>query len=72
MKTIEIAIKLDMAPYKAGEIVPVLADDAGTPIDQFWRRRLKDAAVDKCCEIVKDMPAKPAKRQKPTERVEEE
>jgi len=26
----------------------------GVPVDIFWRRRLKDAAIDKCCEVVKD------------------
>lgn len=44
--------------HKAGEVVPVHCDEKGTPLERSWRRRLKDAKTDKCCEIVKKARAK--------------
>lgn len=41
-----------VAGYKAGEIVEV-AESNGIPKSLFWRRRLRDAERDECCEIVK-------------------
>jgi hypothetical protein len=70
-KPIEIKILKDMGQYKAGDLIRVTADEDGVPLDQFWRRRLKDSKDDSCCEIV--MPA--AKQnivQKKTEIVTEE
>ncbi len=38
--------------FAAGQEVPVTVDDEGTPLDQFWRRRLRDAKRDQCCEVL--------------------
>ena len=38
---------------QADSTVRVKVDANGTPIDRFWRRRLKDAEHDGCCEIIK-------------------
>lgn len=48
-------IKLNriMGTLRKGLIVNVESDKNGNPIDVFWRRRLKDAEIDNCCEIVK-------------------
>ncbi len=51
---IEIKINKRMANHAVGDIVSVPGDD-GVPLETFWRRRLIDAEVDGCCEIV--MPA---------------
>ncbi len=67
MKTIRIKILKDMADSKTGDIVRVPADDKGTPIDFFWQRRLKDAKIDGCCEIVKERPSFKAPVEKTTE-----
>ena len=37
-----------------GAIIEVECDKESTPLDMFWRNRLKDAAIDNCVEIVSD------------------
>lgn len=39
--------------YAKGQIVNV-PDKNGVPDERFWRRRLRDSAIDGCCEIVVD------------------
>lgn len=34
-------------------IIRVRKGSGGKPEDKYWRDRLKDAAIDGCCEIVK-------------------
>lgn len=41
-----------IAGFKAGQEIPVTIDQDGTPIEKFWRRRLRDALRDQCCEVV--------------------
>ena len=63
MATIRIKVLRDMphsrngrvglAGHKAGQIITVNADQEGTPKSRWWRDRLKDAAIDQCCEVVK-------------------
>jgi hypothetical protein len=55
MDTIEILMKRDLAGRAKGTKIVVEARD-GAPTDQFWRRRLADAEIDGCCEIVKTKP----------------
>lgn len=38
---------------KPGNTVDVETDAHGVPLDPFWRRRLRDAAIDGCVEKVK-------------------
>lgn len=52
-------LKINNVPGYSG-IVTVKTDASGVPLDRFWRRRLEDAAVDNCVEVVK-----PAKKEKP-------
>lgn len=52
-KPIEIKVLKNLGDYKAGDLIKVPADGDGAPFDSFWRRRLKDAEQDGCCEIVK-------------------
>lgn len=40
-------------PHKKGDIIEI-EDNQGIPLKQFWRRRLRDAYIDGCCEVVKD------------------
>jgi hypothetical protein len=39
-----------------GDRVRVGADDEGTPLSFIWRRRLKAAEIDGCCEVVDETP----------------
>ncbi len=65
MKKISIKVNGTIPGYAKGQVFSVAADDEGTPMDQLWRRRLKDAETDKCCEIVK---SRAPARSIPTER----
>lgn len=38
--------------HKAGSIVKIKTDKDGTPVDRYWRDRVKDAAIDGCVEFV--------------------
>ena len=49
---VNIRISRAFGPYAVGQAVKVAADADGTPLDQYWRRRLQDAATDGCCEVV--------------------
>lgn len=58
MTTMDIKVLRDMpgemprASHKAGDVVTVKTH-RGVPTSRFWRDRLKDSAIDQCCEIVK-------------------
>jgi hypothetical protein len=41
-----------VAGYDPGQEVQVEVDESGTPINQFWRRRLRDSERDQCCKVV--------------------
>ncbi len=53
----KIKINVTMGRHKAGTIIEV-QDMNGKPIENFWRRRLRDSVFDNCCEIVKDKKVK--------------
>ncbi len=40
--------------YPTGQVVTVEVDEHGTPFEELWRRRLKDAKIDGCVEVVPD------------------
>lgn len=64
MSTIKLKLNQPMQGYEAGRVVPIQTDSAGVPLEKFWRRRLKDAKIDNCVEVVKATPAK-SKKEKP-------
>lgn len=37
---------------KPGGQLPIKVDENGTPLDKHWRRRLKDAKIDKSVQLV--------------------
>lgn len=62
MTSTNIKIKLNqpMAGYESGREVTIQTDRSGVPLEQFWRRRLRDAETDNCVEVVKaKAPKKP-------------
>lgn len=64
---INIRINKPFGGYAEGRTVKVEVDDTGTPLDAGWRRRLKDAALDGCCEIVAERSGKAASSKKSSE-----
>ncbi len=47
----KIKIKANLGRHKKGDLVKV-EERGGVPADPFWRKRLRDAETDGCCEIV--------------------
>jgi len=59
MSNIQVKVLSDIPGYKTGQIIFVKVDSHGTPLDKFWRRRLKDAKTDNCLEVIKPKSKKP-------------
>lgn len=55
-----IKLKINSVPGFTG-VVTIDADKHGTPLDRFWRNRLKDAIADNCVEVVVDHKTKKQK-----------
>lgn len=47
--------------HDPGSTVRVEVDSDGNVFDRFWRRRLRDAAIDGCCEVVNESRSSKAK-----------
>jgi hypothetical protein len=65
---IRVKVNLPIRGFVVGQEVRVAVDREGTPLDATWRRRLRDAETDNCCEVVKTRlakkPASPATESK--------
>ena len=55
----QFRVNANLLNVKAGAVISLDVDAHGVPLDRFWRRRLKDAAIDNCIEAV--APKRPAK-----------
>jgi hypothetical protein len=51
-KKICLKINKKIGIYRAGDTVTIDADANGWPVSYEWRARLRDAQIDKCCEII--------------------
>lgn len=49
-----IKVNKALGQYEAGSVVRIEALANGQPKSSYWRRRLKDAKLDNCCEICTD------------------
>lgn len=58
---LKIKINHGFTKYTDGETITVAARADGVPKELYWRRRIKDAVVDGCIEIVKEA-VKPVKK----------
>lgn len=66
--TIQVKVNGRIPPHPVGSVVKVAVDEEGTPLDHQWRRRLRDAKIDKCCEIVRPEPEPSPRRTRRTTR----
>lgn len=48
----KIKLNKDLNGYKAGDVITL--EDLGYAEKVYWLRRLEDAKIDKCCEVVKE------------------
>ena len=55
-------LKINKVPGYNG-VVNIETDFQGTPKLLFWRRRLQDAKIDNCVEIIKEKPKKATKNE---------
>lgn len=53
MATIQVQINKAFSGYVKDQVVSVEVDADGMPVHIEWRRRLDDAKIDGCCEVVK-------------------
>lgn len=55
----QLKLNVNLRGHKAGTTVPIKTDKQGTPLDPYWRNRLKDSATDNCVEMVSSPKKKP-------------
>lgn len=67
----KLHVRKDLGVVREGDIVDVETDEHGAPLEQFWRRRLRDALIDGCVDVVKDKP-EPARQRRKSEDTSEE
>lgn len=48
----KIKLNKDLNGYKAGDVITL--ENFGYAEKVYWLRRLEDAKIDKCCEVVKE------------------
>jgi len=53
----QIKLKINNVAGYSGAVT-VQTDENGVPLSKFWRRRIKDAEIDNCVEIVKSRKTK--------------
>lgn len=51
-KTAKIKLNTSLRGYPKGIELKIKVDTAGTPLERYWRDRLKDSKIDNCIEIV--------------------
>ena len=51
-ETKELKIKRNIGGKKPGDVIEIQVDKDGTPIERYWRDRVKDASIDGCVEFV--------------------
>lgn len=59
----KIIINKSFGIYNVGQTI-CMPDEKGIPTDIFWRRRLKDSEIDKCCSVVIEEKSKNKKASK--------
>jgi TusA-related sulfurtransferase len=56
MKTVKVKVNKPFKNYRKGQIIEVMMNDKGVPINLYMRKRFQDAEIDQCLEVVKDVP----------------
>ena len=52
-KIIDVKLNKDLRGLKAGTTIGIKTDKNGTPLERYWRDRMKDARTDNCIVVVK-------------------
>lgn len=48
----KIRLNVDLNSYKKGQVIDVNSEN-GIPTDIYWRKRLREAKIDNCIEVIK-------------------
>lgn len=66
---IKLKVNIDLPKLKIrnGDILTIEADNDGTPLHPFWRKRLHQAEIDKGVEVVVEKPIEKSIEQKSLE-----
>lgn len=67
MKIIKLKLNIALRGNVEGTVISVNADEDGVLMDKYWRRRLKDSAVDNCVEIINEIQEQSLKDKKSKE-----
>lgn len=51
----KIKINKAIRGYQPGAIIKIKTDRHGVPLERYWRDRMKDAPIDGCIEIIKEV-----------------
>lgn len=52
-QTKQLKLNADLRGHRSGQVIPIkVRGKVGSPVDRYWRDRLKDAKIDKCVEFV--------------------
>lgn len=49
----QFKLNVPLRGFKAGHLITLACDEAGTPIDLYWFKRFQEAVTDNCIERVK-------------------
>lgn len=51
-KKLKIQVNINIGKIKKGSQIMIDVDNEGIPLDKFWRKRLKDSAIDNCIQVI--------------------
>lgn len=49
----DFKLNIALRGIKAGKIISLEVNPEGLPLDSYWNRRMKEARLNKCIEVVK-------------------
>ena len=49
----KLKLNTSLGKYPKGMVIDIKVDKAGTPLDKYWRDRIKDSTIDNCVEFTK-------------------
>lgn len=60
-KKVNVRLNSPLRGFRDGQVVRVVVDSNGVPIERYWRDRFKDAQTDGCLEVITTKTAKKKK-----------
>lgn len=51
-KMVKFKVMAPLMGHKTGDVIELMCDSEGKPLNNFWFRRLKDSEMDRCLQAV--------------------